>query len=112
MHWLRYSTRGRSVAAVGLMVVVFFVTVSWVDWDSAFLLAWDAGVLCWLAFTFAFMARASAAATAVSAQRADPSAAWMLVVVTMTAAFGSTLISFAFVVVLLGFSGNAISSLL
>lgn len=88
MHWVLNSTRGRAVAAVGLMVVVYFVTVSWVDWDSAFLLAWDAGILCWLAFTFAFMARASAAATAISAQRADPSAAWMLVVVTVTAAFG------------------------
>lgn len=88
MHWLLNSARGRVVAAVGLMLVAFPIAAQRIDWDSAFLVAWDTGILYWLVFTYRFMLRTSAPATAVSAQRAEPSAVWMLFVVTATAAFG------------------------
>ncbi len=78
----------RVITAVGLIGAIFVLAVWFLDWDSAFLLAWDVGILAWLLLTFRYMTQSTARTTALSAQRAEPSTVWMLIVVTITASLG------------------------
>jgi uncharacterized membrane protein len=83
-----FDHRVRGLSAVGLMVLTFALVLPWLDWDSCFLLAWNVGICWWLGLTCWMMARADAQATALSAQRLEPSSGSTLVVVTATATFG------------------------
>ena len=70
------------------MVIALVLARLWLDWDSALLVAWDVGVCLWLGLTFAMMARANVQQASLSAQRREPNARAMMIVVAAAAIVG------------------------
>lgn len=85
---LVYHPRARGLVALATGVIALALARLWFDWDSAILIAWDVGVLLWLAVTFTMIARASAEQTGVHAQRLEPNGRVVLIVVAAAAIIG------------------------
>lgn len=80
--------RVRALVSLLLMVVVLALAQMRFDLDSALLVAWDVGVFLWLMLTFAMMAQANAQEASLRAQRVEPNALGVLIVVAAAAIVG------------------------
>ncbi len=103
--WLRYWVRGLMAGAVGL-AVFGMCAASPALWDTAVLAGWDAGVITWLILTFLAITYYSFT-IAMCYQTSDVTVrgSWMRLMTLLHA-----IVSFAFVLIILGYTVNAIGT--